>query len=479
MQKLRKSSKVSTSTQPSKVLETTFSVCPVCLRRIDARYLAKGETVLLSKTCPDHGVFEIPVWEGVEHFLGWRSRQNLAQRPANPDRKTEKGCPYDCGLCENHLQASCCVLLELTHRCDLRCPVCFASADSNAAGPDPSVEKVGLWYERLLARGGPFNIQLSGGEPTMRSDLPEIIRMGKTKGFSFFQLNTNGLRIAREPEYAETLAQAGLSTVFLQFDSLKSEACAALRGRDLVAEKLRAIDNCAKAGLGVALVPTVRRGVNDSEIGDLIVFAASRMPTVRGIHFQPMSFFGRYSGNPRTDRLTLSALLVLAEEQSGGRIKAADFLPGGAEHPQCSFHAKYRVQNGVWTLRKSSGNTGCCEAANGNSNTSDAARRAVARQWSAVASLAPAQTSSVLKGFNLDSLDKFVAAAERQEKETIEVSGMAFQDAWTADLKRFSRCHINVVNPEGLLMPFCAYNLTAVNGKRLHRPYHKETHNGV
>jgi uncharacterized radical SAM superfamily Fe-S cluster-containing enzyme len=448
----------------------------VCLKRIDACYLARGKTVLLSKTCAEHGRFETPVWEDAERFLAWRSRQNPAQRPANPARKTERGCPYDCGLCEKHLQASCCVLLELTRRCDLRCPVCFASAGGAAPGPDPSAETVGLWYDRLLAQGGPFNIQLSGGEPTMRSDLPELIRMGRAKGFSFFQLNTNGLRIAREPEYSQELAKAGLNTVFLQFDSLKGEACAALRGKDLVAEKIRAIENCAKAGIGVALVPTVRRGVNDTEIGDLIAFAAAHIPTVRGVHFQPMSFFGRYNGDPSADRVTLSGLLALAEEQSRGRIKAADFLPGGAEHPQCSFHARYRVRNGAWTLRKSSGNTGCCDTTAGGSATSDAARNAVARRWSAVTSLAPA---GALKGFNLDSLDKFVAATEQQERETLEISGMAFQDAWTADLKRFSRCYINIVSPEGLLMPFCSYNLTAAGGKPLHRSYPGEAKNGV
>jgi uncharacterized radical SAM superfamily Fe-S cluster-containing enzyme len=440
----------------------------VCLKRIDAHYLAKGETVLLSKVCPEHGRFETPVWEGAEHFLAWRSRQNPEQRPTNPAKKTEQGCPYDCGLCESHLQASCCVLLELTRRCDLRCPVCFASA-GDAAETDPPTETVALWYDRILAQGGPFNIQLSGGEPTMRSDLPELIRMGKIKGFSFFQLNTNGLRIAREPEYAEELAKAGLNTVFLQFDSLKGDACAALRGRDLVAEKMRAIENCAKAGLGVALVPTVRRGVNDGEIGELIAFAAAHMPTVRGIHFQPMSFFGRYNGDPASDRITLPRLLTLAEEQSGGRIKAADFMPGGAEHPQCSFHARYLIQNGAWTLRPSSGNTGCCDRTSGRSSTSDAARKAVARRWSAVSSLSPAKPAIVLKGFNLESLDNFVAAAEQQERETLEISGMAFQDAWTADLQRFSRCYINIVSPEGLLMPFCSYNLTATDGRPLHR----------
>jgi uncharacterized radical SAM superfamily Fe-S cluster-containing enzyme len=468
--------------EPSRVLVETKSVCPVCLNRIDAEYLAKGEIVLLVKTCPEHGQFETPVWEGAESFLTWRKQQNPAQTPVNPVRKAERGCPYDCGLCENHLQASCCVLLELTQRCDLRCPVCFASsgnaassnssaADGNPAADDPPLETIAYWYDRILAQGGPFNIQLSGGEPTLRNDLPEIIRIGKGKGFSFFQLNTNGLRIAREPLYLQALAKAGLDTVFLQFDSLNAEACTTLRGRDLVAEKKLALENCAKAGLGVVLTPTIRRGVNDTEIGGIIDFAAANMPTVRGVHFQPMSFFGRYFGDPAADRVTLSGLLTLAEEQSCGRIKAADFLPGGAEHPQCSFHATYRVRGDIWELRKSTGNSGCC-CGSGGSSTSDTARRTVARQWSAVKTLAPAKPAgspSALTGFNLESLDKFVTLAEQREKETLEISGMAFQDAWTVDLQRLSRCYINIVSPQGFLMPFCAYNLTSAGGGRLHR----------
>ncbi|GHV28336.1 radical SAM protein [Spirochaetia bacterium] len=470
MLKLPKSSKPTASTQPNSVsacIAETKSLCPVCLNRIDAQYRVSGDTVLLTKTCAEHGTFETPVWEGVEHFLSWREQQNPAQAPVNPARKAERGCPYDCGLCENHRQASCCVLLELTRRCDLHCPVCFASSDSTTAGDDPPLETIARWYDRILDQGGPFNIQLSGGEPTMRDDLPEIIRMGKERGFSFFQLNTNGLRIARDPEYLPALAKAGLNTVFLQFDSLTAEACVALRGRSIVAEKKQAIKNCAGAGLGVVLTPTVRRGVNEGEIGAIIDFAAANLPTVRGVHFQPMSFFGRYAGDPVTDRITLSALLTLMEEQSGGRIKAADFLPGGAEHPQCSFHAKYRVRGGNWELRKSPGNSGCCGGSSeGGSTTSDTARRTVARQWSAVKSMAPPKA---MPGFNLDSLDKFVTMAEQQEKETIEISGMAFQDAWTVDLQRLSRCYINIVSPEGLLVPFCSYNLTAAGGRPLHR----------
>ncbi|MDR2246258.1 MAG: radical SAM protein [Treponema sp.] len=343
-------------------LGKTRSLCPVCLEPVDASYRGREDAVWLVKNCPEHGEFAVPLWQGASGFLEWRASQNPAQRPKNPQSRPSRGCPYDCGLCENHLQATCCVLLELTGRCDLGCPVCFASA-GQAASADPPLETIAFWYGRLMEQGGPFNIQLSGGEPTLRDDLPQIIRMGKDRGFTFFQLNTNGLRIARDREYLSKLAEAGLNTVFLQFDSLDGDHCAALRGRDLVAEKIRAVKNCAEAGVGVVLTPTIRRGVNDGDLWSILEFAADNMPAVRGVHFQPMSFFGRYRGDPVTDRLTIPALLKGIEEQSAGTLRARDFLPGGAEHPLCSFHANYTVKAGNWTPRQSAGNSGCCGSA--------------------------------------------------------------------------------------------------------------------
>jgi hypothetical protein len=302
--------------------------------------------------------------------------------------------------------------------------------------------------------------------------------------------------------------------VFLQFDSLDGEHCAALRGRDLTAEKIRAVENCAEAALGVVLTPTIRRGINDGDLWPILEFAAANMPAVRGVHFQPMSFFGRYRGNPVTDRLTIPALLRGIEEQSAGRLRARDFLPGGAEHPLCSFHANYTVGGGAWTLRQSAGNSGCCgssptsaaesgccgnspspvaesaccgngsvssgdsaccgntaspaaeSACCGVSATSDAARKAVSRLWSAV-SPPPEPVSG--KNMKLDSLDAFIRQAEQAERKTLAVSGMAFQDAWTLDLDRLSRCYINVVGPGGTLIPFCAYNLTSQGGRSLYR----------
>lgn len=154
--------------------------------------------------------------------------------------------------------------------------------------------------------GRQANIQLSGGEPTVRDDLPDIIRLGREKGFTYFQLNTNGLRLAREPGYAQKLKQAGLNCVFLQFDGVTNGPYQALRGAPLLEEKKRAIQSCAAARLGVVLVPVVAPGINLDQLGAILDFALEWLPVVRGVHFQPITYFGRFPGQPHTP-LTLPA----------------------------------------------------------------------------------------------------------------------------------------------------------------------------
>ncbi len=303
----------------------------------------------------------------------------------------------------------------------------------------------------LLAAGGPFNIQLSGGEPTLRDDLENIIKLGLSKGFDFFQLNTNGLRLAREAGYAERLREAGLNTVFLQFDGLSDRTYETLRGRPLLKEKLAAIRRCGAAGLGVVLVPTVAPGVNDHEIGGILRFALKRLPEVRGVHFQPLSRFGRCSLPLPEKRITIPSMLRAIEEQTGGLMRAADFAGGGTENPYCSFHASYmRQPSGV--LKPLARRESCCRTGSGQ------ARKRVARQWSGAAKI---KVRAAGGGF-----DEFLIEARNN---TIAVSGMLFQDAYTLDLDRLRRCYICEFDPRYGLVPFCAYNLTAAGGRPLYR----------
>lgn len=440
----------------------TQSVCPVCLGRVDAEYLTRGDEIWLQKACPTHGFFEALVWAGADSFFAWSPETSPAADlpPQTLPAAGFAGCPYECGLCENHRQTSCCVLLELTARCNLACPVCFASAGKDPpVFPDPDLTTIAGWYDRLMETGGPFNIQLSGGEPSLRGDLPEIIRLGRQRGFRFFQLNTNGLRLGEEPGYAQELQRAGLCTVFLQFDSLRSAPSITLRGRPLLSAKQKAIENCGQAGLGVVLVPTLKPGCNDSELWDILEYAAAQSPVVRGVHFQPISYFGRHGGPPAPQaHLTLPGVLAALEHQSRGRVKSAHFLPGGTEHPLCSFHADYDISGGQWLPLH---NTGCTSCAGPLPRPSSRrARLAVAQKWSATP-----QPEAAGKGSH-DSLDSFLSCRSRH---TLAVSGMLFQDAWTLDLERLQHCHIHVVSRAGSLVPFCAYNLSAQDGHTLYR----------
>ena len=439
----------------------TESVCPVCLQKLPARRVEEGGSVYLEKTCPEHGPFRTLIWEGEPSYWAWAQERKPTRRLTADG--TRLGCPYDCGLCGQHRQRTCCVLLEVTHRCNLCCPVCFASAQDSSS--DPGLDTIAGWYDILRRKAPGANIQLSGGEPTVRDDLPQIIALGREKGFTYFQLNTNGLRLAREPDYAQELKDAGLSCVFLQFDGVTDEAYRALRGAPLLEEKKRAIDHCAQARLGVVLVPVLAPGVNVNQVGDLIRFAQARLPVVRGVHFQPMSYFGRYPNDPGA-RLTLPRLLREIEGQTGGLFRADDFSGGTAEHAHCSFSCNYLLQpDGTVQALKPQGGCCCCGSGEDGEKSTDYtavehARDTVARRWGGAVPEKEAPPDDP------DSLD---GALYQLKHKRFSISAMAFQDAWNLDLERLRNCYIHIMSPEGRLVPFCAYNLTSAGGKPLYR----------
>jgi uncharacterized radical SAM superfamily Fe-S cluster-containing enzyme len=365
----------------------------------------------------------------------------------------------------------------VTQRCNLACPVCFASA-SSTSGPDPSQEEILGWCRNLLAQGGPLNIHLSGGEPTVRNDLPAIIRAIRALGFTYIQLNTNGIRLAHDDEYAARLKEAGLTCVFLQFDGVTDDVFERLRGRPLLETKLRAIGNCDRNELGVVLVPTLVPEINTSQIGDILRTAIRLAPTVRAVHFQPVSYFGRYPMAPRDqDRITIPEVIALIEKQTAGQFRAANFYPASGENPYCSFHGKFWLYgDGKLVPTSRPAVSSCCGPAPEpnlvqlgalSAKPGEGARRAqsfVARHWAypTGAPLAPVTTGA---GIDVSSLDAFLA----EDKQSFCVSGMAFQDAWNLDLERLRECFLHVLSPDQKLVPLCAYNLTATYGQTLYR----------
>jgi 7,8-dihydro-6-hydroxymethylpterin dimethyltransferase len=326
------------------IIRLTFSVCPVCLKRIPAWHVRKADAVFMEKECPEHGFFSTPVWRNHVPITEWVGDVPEIRDGENLD------CPHACGLCPDHQRETCCVLLEITGRCNLHCRFCFADA---APAPDPPLTTVKAWLDQLAVPGKTL-VQLSGGEPTVRDDLPEIIRHARQAGCAHIQLNTNGIVLGQDKEYAGSLAEAGLSFVFLQFDGMDDEVYRTLRGKPLLDIKKKAITHCGESGIGVTLVPTLVPEVNIRQIGAIIDYGISLSPWVRGVHFQPVSFFGRIPHMPLDQmssdqmpsdrmRLTLDEVMAEIETQTGGRIAKQHLLSSRFNHPLCKFHGDFVV----------------------------------------------------------------------------------------------------------------------------------------
>ena len=428
----------------SEIIRFTRSVCPVCLKNIPAVLRTEDSgRIVLQKTCPDHGFTSVPVWQGLVDFDRWTK----GSEPLSPG--SGLNCPKNCGICPEHEIGTCCALLEVTKRCNLRCTYCFA--DGGQPEPDPELSTMKAAIEDIAKRCGSPLLQLSGGEPTLRNDLPELVRFAKEAGCSYVQLNTNGIRLAEDPAYAEALAEAGLDIVFLQFDGTRDDIYKKLRGRPLLKEKRKAIGVCSDLHLGVTLVPTVVRGVNDDNLGELISLACTLSPGVRGIHFQPVSYFGRIPHAPgEKDRYTLDRLMADISDQAG--IPMESFMPSRCDHPLCGFHADFLIRPGgglkpLSSITHSSSSRGCAKDN----------REYVARHWRR-----PPEEPAPEGDFS-DEMD-FDTFLYRLRHQSLTLSAMAFQDAVNLNIERLHRYSLHVYD-NGKIKPFCARYLTPLAKK--------------
>ena len=427
-------------------IRSTRSVCPVCLRNLPAAlYRQEDGAVTLEKSCPIHGDFSVPVWQGLLDFDAWT---------AGAEPLGEGGalrCPGSCGLCSEHEIDSCCVLLEVTKRCNLRCRFCFADGGSGEA--DPPTEELKAAIRDIAEKCGKPLIQFSGGEPTLRDDLPALVKYAKEAGCAYTQVNTNGLRLARDPAFVKALAEAGLDIVFLQFDGTREEIYEKLRGAPLLQAKLEAIRLCGENRIGVTLVPTVVKGVNDGDLGALVALAASLAPAVRAVHFQPVSYFGRCPGKPAAeDRYTLDRLVADLAAQAG--IPPESFLPSRCDHPLCGFHSSFLIEPGSG-LRP----LGSITRAPGGRGSARVNREYVARRWQRAPE--PEKPGDGSMSCALSGEMDFDTFLYRVRNESLTLSAMAFQDAGNLNLERLRRCSLHVYDG-GRIKPFCAKYLTAM-----------------
>ncbi len=483
------------------VLKQTTSLCPACGAILPADVIEEDGKVYIVRECPDHGVSKHLYWSDAEMYKKFDVFEGIGPGIDNPQKEIVRGCPLDCGLCSNHKSGTLLANIDLTNRCNLACDFCFANAHACGYIYEPSFADV-VGMMQLLRDQKPVPapaVQFSGGEPTMRDDLPEIVKKAKDMGFGQVQIATNGIRIAREPEYAQHLKDAGTSTIYLHFDGVTRET------NPLIKISKKVIDQCRKVKLGVVLVPTIINGRNDHEVGDIIRFAADNVDVVRGVNYQPVSFTGAASAdNVAKERVTIPDLADRIEKQTNGIIKKDYFYPVPCVIPFSDLIETYTGEPQVrFTTHQH------CGAATYGFVTEDglvpindmvdvdgffaAIKLMVEKLNQGDGSLNKYKT--LIEGINDMRISlkhnkvssntlfwKVIAqtlvkhdfeALRKFHWNALFIGTMHFMDCFNYDTDRVQRCCIHYATPDGTLIPFCTYNSGPVYREIIWQKYAK------
>jgi uncharacterized radical SAM superfamily Fe-S cluster-containing enzyme len=320
-------------------IRQTQSICPECNRILPAIVFEREGKVWMTKTCPEHGETEELYFGSYELYSKFSRYWKDGKGTHAPNVPLDVcSCPANCGLCSNHLSHTGLSNIIITNRCDLTCWYCFFYVKKGLEGAyvyEPTLDQIREMVRALRSeRPVPGNsVQITGGEPTLREDLPEIIRIIKEEGVDHVQLNTNGINLALNPELAKKLKEAGVSNLYMSFDGVTPRTNPKNHW-----EAPYAIEACRKAGIGVVLVPTVIKSINDHELGAIIRFAQRNIDTVRAVNFQPVSLTGRLTKSERQKyRITIPDCIQRIEEQTNGEITMDGWFPVPSCSPVTSF----------------------------------------------------------------------------------------------------------------------------------------------
>lgn len=313
----------------------TNSVCSKCLTKVEAKIIFRDDCVYLVKHCPTHGHEEVLIADDIDYYKLSQQFIKPGDMPLRFNTPIKYGCPYDCGLCPDHEQHSCLTLIELTDRCNLSCPICYADSGveevsniSDRPRKHRTLEHIEMMLDAVVANEGePQIVQLSGGEPTIHPEFFEVMDLVKSKPIKHLMINTNGIRIAKDRNFCDRLSQykPGIE-IYLQFDSFEKPTLEELRGVDLSEIREKAIAHLNEYNISTTLVVTLKKGLNDSEVGKIIEYALQQK-CVRGVTFQPIQVAGRLEQfDPKTDRYTLTEVRRAILQQSP-HFKPEDIIP--------------------------------------------------------------------------------------------------------------------------------------------------------
>jgi len=243
----------------------------------------------------------------------------------------------------------------------------------------------------------------------------------------------------------------------LQFDSFRREALEDLRGADLRKIRQQAIETCNELDLSVTLVVTVKKGVNDDELGDIVEYAL-KQPSVRGVTFQPVQHAGRCEEfDPATDRLTLSEVRTQLLEQSDV-FAPADVMPVPCHPDAIAMAYALKLDGQVIPMTHLIPDE---VLINGAANTITFEHDPATRE--ALFDLFSTHHSETSRADSLKDLlcciPKVDAPAEWGYRNLFRVIIMEFIDAHNFDVRSVKRSCVHFVQPDGKLIPFDTFNL--------------------
>ncbi|MDP7982078.1 MAG: radical SAM protein [Conexivisphaerales archaeon] len=472
-------------------VRSTLSVCPYCSRLLPAAIVARDNKVYIRKRCPEHGEIEEVYWSDYEmyrRFLRyWHDGKGTAA-PTFP-LQGENVCTQNCGLCPYHINHTALANIVVTNRCDLTCWYCFFYARRDKGGfvYEPSLDQI-VYMVRTLRAEKPVpgnSVQITGGEPTLRDDLPDIIRAIKSEGIDHIQLNTNGIRIAQHPELCRTYREAGVSNLYLSFDGVTPRTNSKNHW-----EVPYVLDACRGANLGVVLVPTVIRGHNDHELGAIVRYAQRNADIVRAVNFQPVSLTGLMPREQREKyRITIPDVIHAVEEQTGGEVPSDAWFPVPSSTPvthvveALTNAPKYELSihphcgAGTYVFIDKSNNrlvpiTSFIKVKELLNDLQELAEKVQSgeNKYLAAAHIALRLQSYVIKEKEPPGVDvakMLTKALLRHDYSSVGefhmrslfLGIMHFQDLYNHDAERVQRCDIHYLNPDGRIIPFCSYNV--------------------
>ncbi|MCE4613365.1 MAG: radical SAM protein [Desulfurococcales archaeon] len=497
--------------QGEKHIRVTSSLCPYCMRLLPARVFDRGGKVYIRKICPDHGEVEELYFGDTEMYHRMMQFEETGKGPGKVKAylTLSAPCPYNCGLCSMHENHTALANLVITNRCNIACFYCFFYAEKAGYVYEPEMELLRFQVRQLKKQGFTMVVQITGGEPTVREDLVDIVRMLKEEGVRHVQLNTNAIRFAElyfeDPEYAveytRQLRQAGVNTVYMSFDGVTPK----VNWKNHY-EVPFAFEVFRKAGMtSVVLVPTVIKTINDHELGDIIRFASKHIDIVRAVNYQPVSLSGQMKKHERERmRITIADAIHRIAEQTDYQVPPEAWFP----IPAAAKFAKF-IESVVTTPQFCMSNHPMCGAGTYIFVERDASglpKKIVPltdffdvvgfMEW------LDQKRIDILNGSNkklallrgLIDLRKFVDKSKLPKglsfekllinvflKRNYDALGklhyhmlflgmMHFMDLYNYDVTRVRRCNIHYLSPDGRVIPFCTFNVM----EKLYRDYVQE-----